>query len=134
MLSILDEADVAVAAINGSAYTYLTKGFPPSQVLDAIAQAWQARQARTYRCYGELCVDLRAQRVLVADEAVMMTPHEWAILACLAREKEGLTYATLWKTVWDNAGDLDKDLIQRMVSHLRKKVGAEHIATVRGWG
>jgi DNA-binding response OmpR family regulator len=38
------------------------------------------------------------------------------------------------QTVWDYAGPPDRDLIQRVVSNLRAKIGQERIETVWGRG
>jgi len=134
ILSVLDTADVAVTALQSGACTYLTKSASLHKFVDAVAAACQARHQRTYRRYGDLSVDLGARRALLDGDPVALTPYEWAVLGCLARAPEGVAYADLWKNVWNYTGEMDLDLLQRTVSNLRQKVGAEHLATIRGWG
>lgn len=134
ILSVLDTADVAVTALQSGGCTYLTKATSLHTFVAAVTAACQTRQQRTYRRYGDLSVDLLARRALLDGDPVALTPYEWAVLDCLARASEGAAYTDLWAAVWSADGEMDLDLLQRTVSNLRQKVGAEHIETVRGWG
>ncbi|MBN2002439.1 MAG: helix-turn-helix domain-containing protein [Anaerolineae bacterium] len=59
---------------------------------------------------------------------------EQRLLTCLARRPEGATYADLWQAAWNHATPPDLPLIQRTLNNLRRKVGADHLHTLRGRG
>ncbi|MEJ5309415.1 MAG: response regulator transcription factor [Anaerolineae bacterium] len=134
MLTVLDEAELAVTSLQAGAYTYLTKSVSIHQVVQTVTAAWQAWQLRTYHCYADLAVDLLARRAIVAGQPIALTPNEWNVLECLARQPAGLSYEDLWASVWRCELQPDKSLIRRTLSNLRQKIGQTHIETIHGWG
>lgn len=89
--------------------------------------------------FGRLRIDLGAQRVLVDDSEVNLTPIEFQLLAALAgRVGRVFTRDQLISTVWKERYATDERVVDTHIASLRKKVepanGPHWIATVRGAG
>ncbi len=134
MLTILDEAAPADQAARDGAFAYLVKPVPLDKFLGAVSQACTARRTRVQRCFGNLRLDLRAHQAFLNENPLDLTLTERRLLTCLARRPEGATHTELWQAAWNHPTPLDLSLIQRTLSNLRRKVGAEHLRTLRGRG
>ncbi|HUR09043.1 MAG TPA: two-component system response regulator CseB [Nonomuraea sp.] len=85
--------------------------------------------------FGELSVDTGALEVRRAGQRVELTPTELRLLLEFAAHPGiVLERATLLRTVWDYGWDGDSRVVDLCVQRLRKKIGAERIETVRGFG
>jgi DNA-binding response OmpR family regulator len=134
-VTALDEVEVAVEEMHRGAFYYLTKPVEICRLLEVVEEAWAACRARTVVRVEGLVVNLRKGCAHLDGEIIPLTPKESGMLACLARRQGRETsYDKLWRTVWDYAGPPDRDLIQRMMSNLRAKIGQERIETVWGRG
>jgi len=134
MLTVLDEAAPADQAARDGAFAYLVKPVPLDKFLGGVSQACTARQTRAQRCFGNLRLDLRAQQAFLDENPLNLTLTERRLLTCLAHCPEGATYADLWQAAWDHATSPDLSLIQRTLSNLRRKIGAEHLRTLHKRG
>jgi DNA-binding response OmpR family regulator len=88
---------------------------------------------------GDLALDPGARRVQVAGEQVHLTPTEFDLLLCLAREPDRvLTRERLLADVWGwsdpHSGGAATRTVDSHVKALRAKVGAGRIRTVHGVG
>ncbi|GAA3954940.1 response regulator transcription factor [Actinomadura viridis] len=84
---------------------------------------------------GPLEIDPRARRVRRDGREVHLTPTEFELLACLARNSGAvLTRAVLLEQVWDWAGASGTRAVDSHVKALRRKLGADLIRTVHGVG
>jgi len=135
MITALDEAAPAVQAMRGGAFDYLTKPFHTCAVVATVQRAWAAKQARTQVQLDDVTVDLHTGQIKRASSYVLLSPLEKAVLLCLVQRRgEVLTYQELWCRVWRSDGPPDKNLVQRTVSYLRKRIGQGKIRCVRGQG
>jgi DNA-binding response OmpR family regulator len=84
---------------------------------------------------GPVEIDSKARRVRRDGHEVHLTPTEFELLRCLARN-EGmvLTRAVLLEQVWDWAGASGTRAVDSHVKALRRKLGADLIRTVHGVG
>ena len=84
---------------------------------------------------GPLEIDPKARRVRRDGEEVHLTPTEFELLGCLARNQSTvLTRAVLLEQVWDWAGASGTRAVDSHVKALRRKLGADLIRTVHGVG
>jgi DNA-binding response OmpR family regulator len=137
-----DEADVLTGLAVG-ADDYLTKPFRMREVVARVAALLRrveraaelaAAGGATLVC-GDLVVDTRRRITTVAGVGVHLTPTEFDLLVCLAREPgEVLTRARLLAQVWDWPGASGTRTVDSHVKALRSKVGAERVRTVHGVG
>ncbi|UFN45271.1 response regulator transcription factor [Nocardioides okcheonensis] len=141
-----DEADVLVG-LGVGADDYLTKPFSMREVVARVAAllrrveraAALADERPTAIGVGALSIDPGTRRTTVAGEPVHLTPTEFDLLLCLAREAgQVLSRERLLREVWDWGDAWGSPGASRTVdSHvraLRSKVGAARIRTVHGVG
>ncbi|MBC6463096.1 winged helix-turn-helix domain-containing protein, partial [Actinomadura sp. HBU206391] len=73
--------------------------------------------------------------VFLAGERVALTPTELRLLLEFAAHPGiVLDRQTLLRNVWDYGWDGDSRVVDLCVQRLRKKIGADRIETVRGFG
>ncbi|WP_214413277.1 two-component system response regulator CseB [Sphaerisporangium fuscum] len=85
--------------------------------------------------FGELSIDTGSLEVRRAGRRVELSPTELRLLLEFAAHPGiVLERATLLRTVWDYGWDGDSRVVDLCVQRLRKKIGAERIETVRGFG
>ncbi|MFB7908742.1 two-component system response regulator CseB [Kitasatospora sp. NPDC056076] len=84
---------------------------------------------------GDLTIDLRGLDVRLDGRAVPLTPTELRLLLAFA-ENPGtvLDRRRLLRDVWDYGWEGDTRVVDLCVVRLRKKIGADRIETVRGFG
>ncbi|MDG9705929.1 response regulator transcription factor [Streptomyces sp. DH37] len=128
-----DEAE----GLDTGADDYLTKPFSYVVLLARIRALLRRRTrggAAVLRA-GALTVDPGARRVELAGREVPLTAKEFAVLEHLAvRAGEVVSKAEVLEHVWDFAYEGDVNIVEVYVSALRRKLGADVIATVRGAG
>ncbi|ETK34613.1 two-component system response regulator CseB [Microbispora sp. ATCC PTA-5024] len=85
--------------------------------------------------FGDLTVDTAALEVRLAGRPVALAPTELRLLLEFAANP-GLVLdrQTLLRDVWDYGWDGDTRVVDLCVQRLRKKIGADRIETVRGFG
>ncbi|HRQ85372.1 MAG TPA: response regulator transcription factor [Flavobacteriales bacterium] len=88
---------------------------------------------------ADLRIDLQRKTVERAGQAIELTPKEFHLLACLARNKgRVLSKDDLAEQVWDNAYGVSNNTIEVYISFLRSKVDKGHeqplIHTKHGFG
>ncbi|MER6168055.1 two-component system response regulator CseB [Streptomyces violaceorubidus] len=90
---------------------------------------------RTRLVFGDLAIDTAGLDVRVADRPVALAPTELRLLLEFAAHPGTvLDRQTLLRNVWDYGWDGDSRVVDLCVQRLRKKIGAERIETVRGFG
>jgi DNA-binding response OmpR family regulator len=143
LMTIHDKGEVGFRAAQVGAFGYLTKPFSDEALLDAVRAALGERLRRErmrdrLHVGGPstgLVIDLITHTVTVAGEPVSLSPHEFDLLAHLARHpRRVVSYDELWREVWGCHGPPGKGVIQRAMSRLREKLGGEWIVCVRGQG
>ena len=68
-------------------------------------------------------IDVPEHSVTAGGERVKLTPHEFALLRVLARNRgKLLTHRTLLREVWGPAYQVESHYLHVYVSHLRRKI------------
>ena len=84
---------------------------------------------------GRYTLDAGQLRVRWDDEAVELTPREFAVLEFLARRSpDVVSKSSLLDSVWGIDFDGDPNIVEVYVGYLRKKIHRDVIRTVRGAG
>ena len=84
---------------------------------------------------GGLRVDRRTRSCFVDGDLVPLSRREFDVLARLLREPGSVVAKDeLLDAVWGVDEARDPNLVEVYVSYLRRKLGREHIETVRGIG
>ncbi|MET8158256.1 response regulator [Sphaerisporangium sp. NPDC005289] len=85
--------------------------------------------------FGDLAIDPAGLEVFSAGRQVALAPTELRLLLEFAANPGiVLDRRTLLRDVWDYGWDGDSRVVDLCVQRLRKKIGAERIETVRGFG
>lgn len=138
-----NEAD-KILALDEGADDYLTKPFSAGELLARIRALLRRAAALTSPppvvVAGELEVDVARRIVRRAGEEVSLTPTEFDILACLARNADlVVTQRMILQEVWGPEWAEDAQTLRVHVSNLRKKLGRsseglQYIVTEPGVG
>lgn len=118
-----------VTALDRGADDYLTKPFGVGELLARLRVAIRNRAIRDAAEdepsfeVGELRVDLARRQVLVAGEAVQLTPIEYRLLVVLARNRgKVLTHRSILSEVWGPDHSDDPRYVRVFVANLRRKI------------
>lgn len=85
--------------------------------------------------FGDLTVDTRGLDVFRDGERIALTPTELRLLLEFAANPGiVLDRQTLLRNVWDYGWDGDSRVVDLCVQRLRRKIGADRVETVRGFG
>ncbi|MFF1277560.1 two-component system response regulator CseB [Streptomyces marokkonensis] len=85
--------------------------------------------------FGNLTIEPAALEVYRDDEELALAPTELRLLLEFAAHPGVvLSRQTLLRDVWDYGWDGDSRVVDLCVQRLRKKIGADRIETVRGFG
>ena len=141
VLTAKDLLDDKVRGLRTGADDYLTKPFSFAELLARI-QALLRRSAAPLRSVlevGDLRVDRGGHRAERAGRALELTAKEFALLEFMAlRTEQVLSRATIAEHVWDGGYDAQSNVIDVIVSRLRRKLeaggGSRVLHTVGGVG
>ncbi|MCX6081161.1 MAG: response regulator transcription factor [Chloroflexi bacterium] len=126
IVSVRDQEEIKVAALDAGADDYLTKPFSSAELLARIrATLRHCARPLNEPLYqnGGLLVDLALQRVFVQNQPIALTPTEYEILRALILHEGGvLTHSQLIQAVWGHNQNVGSHLLPTNISNLRKKI------------
>jgi len=125
VLSAVGDESAKVAALDAGADDYVTKPFGIDELLARLRAALRRVDVtqEPVLTVGDLTVDLEKRSVTVAGQRVQLTPHEFDLLALLARNPgKLLTHATILREVWGPQYGRESNYLHVYVSQLRRKI------------
>jgi two-component system, OmpR family, response regulator len=141
VLTAQDAVDAKVQTLRAGADDYVTKPFAFEELLARIeALSRRPRQLTSPRLeLAGLVVDLDTRDVTRAGARIELTPKEFKVLEYLMRHPGRVMSRTLiTEYAWGYHFDPGTNIVDVVITHLRKKVDANHdqklIGTVRGVG
>ena len=137
ILTARDGVDDTVAGLDGGADDYVTKPFRFEELLARVRVRLRGERAQeeTVLSVGDLSLDLRTRRVRVGDRDIELTAREFTMLEVFLRHPgQVLSREQLLSHVWGYDHDPGSNVVDVYVGYLRRKLGKERIATVRGMG
>ncbi|WP_454777824.1 response regulator transcription factor [Georgenia muralis] len=138
ILTARTSVDDTVAALEGGADDYMAKPFRFEELLARVRL--RLRQdvvpgETTTLAAGPLSLDLRTRRASVEGREVDLSAREFALLETfLTHPGQVLSREQLLSRVWGYDFDPGSNVVDVYVRYLRRKIGAEHVVTVRGMG
>jgi DNA-binding response OmpR family regulator len=129
-----------VAGLEGGADDYMSKPFRFEELLARIRLRLRSTTSgpggeQSTLTHGRLSLDLLTRRIRVGDREVELSAREFALAEAFLRHPDHvLSREQLLSQVWGYDFDPGSNVVDVYVRYLRRKIGAEHIATVRGMG
>ncbi|HTX90484.1 MAG TPA: response regulator [Anaerolineales bacterium] len=129
IVSVRDQEEHKIAALDAGADDYLTKPFGvgelTARVRAALRRAAHPESEPIFQ-KDDLLVDLARRNVLKQGQAVSLTPTEYDILRVLVQHAgKVLTHEQLIRSIWGSenvSGEEDSHLLRVNVSNLRRKL------------
>ena len=143
VISVREQENDKIAALDAGADDYLTKPFGAGELLARIRVALRRSgqtESEPVFTSGTLKVDLTLRSVTVAEQPVTLTPTEYDLLKTFIKHAgKVLTHRQLLRTVWGNTYESDTHILQVNISNLRRKIEPDlarptHIVTEPGVG
>ena len=137
ILTARDSVGDTVAGLEGGADDYIPKPFRFEELLARVRVRLRGERAAepTVLKVGETVLDLRTRQVIVDGKALDLSAREFALAELFFRHPgQVLSREQLLSHVWGYDFDPGSNIVDVYVGYLRKKVGKERIASIRGMG
>ena len=132
-----DQVSDRIHGLDAGADDYLVKPYDPGELLARLRAVERRRSTAQLPVLhlGELQIDLSREQVRRAGVPMALTQKEWALLRVLATRPDHLhTRERLQDALYGFDDDTGSNTLEVFISRLRRKLGREHIETVRGLG
>ena len=137
MLTARSSTRDTVEGLDAGASDYVPKPFTFDELLARVRSRLRdtVGSAPTALSHGDIVMDILARRVTVGSREVELSAREFALAEQFLRSPgQVLSREVLLSRVWGMDFDPGSNVVDVYVRYLRTKVGAHHIATVRGAG
>lgn len=138
ILTARDSLPDTVAGLEGGADDYMTKPFRFEELLARVRlrlRRTDPTPEATLLKAGEVTLDLRTRRAQVQDRTIDLTAREFTLLELFLRHPgQVLSREQILAHVWGYDFDPGSNIVDVYVRALRRKLGSEHISTIRGMG
>lgn len=137
MLTARDQSRDRVRGLDGGADDYVVKPFDLPEVFARLRALIRRSANKTSNVIeiGDVKIDTAARNISCAGKMMDLTAREYALVQFLALHRgEVVTRTQLYEHLFDESDDTFSNLLDVHVSNVRKKLGADFIATRRGHG
>jgi len=126
VLTVRDDEQEKVAALDAGAEDYVTKPFSTPELLARLRAAQRkTRAAEEISVFkkGDLTVDLTARVVTRADREIKLTATEYALLRLFVQHPgRVLTHRYILREIWGPKSEEHRQYLRVYVTHLRQKI------------
>jgi two-component system OmpR family response regulator len=137
VLTARGRTEERIAGLDAGADDYLIKPYDPAELLARLRAVERRRSAGSSPVLqlGTLEIDLAHDRVRKDGNPVVLTQKEWALLRVMATRPERIhTRENLADALYGFGDEADSNTLEVFISRLRRKLGKNHIQTLRGLG
>lgn len=143
IISVLDNEEEIVRALDNGASDYITKPFRTNELLARIRACLNRNKVednKTVLVFNDVQIDLLARTILKDNENVKLTATEYKLLVLFAKNAgRVLTHQYILKEIWGVGFQSDTQYLRVFVGTLRKKMEQNpnkplHIITESGVG
>jgi len=126
VLTVRDDEQEKVAALDAGAEDYVTKPFGTPELLARMRAAQRkTRQAEEISVFkhGDLIVDLAARVVKRGSHEIKLTATEYALLRLFVKHSDRiLTHRYILREIWGPKSEEHRQYLRVYVTHLRQKI------------
>jgi two-component system OmpR family response regulator len=137
ILTARDAWSDKVQGFKAGADDYLVKPFRVEELvmrLRALVRRAAGHAAAVIQC-GPISFEAQTGQFQIDGLPLKLTAFEWRVLSCLMLRKEAVVERLeLLERVYEGDADVDSNSLEVIIGRLRRKIGADHIETVRGLG
>jgi two-component system OmpR family response regulator/two-component system response regulator QseB len=137
ILTARDATGDKIAGLDGGADDYVVKPIDLDELaarVRALARRTAGRAAPLLQ-HGDLVLDPAARQVMLGGTPVELSVREFSLLQTLMENRgRAMTRAQLEGSLYGWRDEPDSNALEVHIHHLRKKLGAERIRTLRGVG
>ena len=137
VLTARDQVTDRIRGLDAGADDYIIKPYDPAELLARLRAVERRRSASSAPVLrlGTLEVDLSHDLVRKDGMPVSLTQKEWALLRVMATRPDRIhTRELLQDALYGFDDEADSNTLEVFISRLRRKLGREHIITLRGLG
>jgi two-component system OmpR family response regulator len=137
VLTARDQVTDRIRGLDAGADDYLIKPYDPAELLARLRAVERRRSASHSPVLrlGQLEIDLARDLVRRDGIPVTLTQKEWALLRVMATRPDRIhTRENLADALYGFGDEADSNTLEVFVSRLRRKLGRNHIQTLRGLG
>jgi two-component system, OmpR family, KDP operon response regulator KdpE len=129
VLSVRDDEQSKVAALDSGAEDYVTKPFSTPELLARLRAAQRKtrpeEEVSVFKS-GDLIVDLTARVVKRAGREIKLTATEYALLRLFVRHPDRvLTHRHILREIWGPKSEEHRQYLRVYVTHLRQKIESD---------
>jgi two-component system KDP operon response regulator KdpE len=126
VLSVRDDEEGKVAALDAGAEDYVTKPFSTLELLARLRAAQRKTRPEeevSIFIHGDLIVDLTARVVTRGGRELKLTATEYALLRLFVRHQgRVLTHRYILREIWGPKSEEHRQYLRVYVTHLRQKI------------
>lgn len=137
MLTARDAVEDRIEGLDMGADDYMPKPFAITELISRIRAVTRRSVgfAEDIWRIGDLTIEPAKYKASLAGVLLDLPLREYSLLVELARSAgRFVTRSKLEEAVFSNQADIESNALEVHVHHLRKKIGAERIRTIRGVG
>jgi len=137
MLTARSQETDKIRGLDAGADDYLIKPYDPGELLARLRAVERRRSTASAPvvALGDLEIDLSRELVRRRGVPVALTQKEWSLLRVMATRPDRIhTRENLQDALYGFDDEADSNTLEVFVSRLRRKLGRDHIQTLRGLG
>jgi two-component system KDP operon response regulator KdpE len=126
ILSVQDDEDQKIRALDAGADDFVTKPFSAAELMARLRVAQRRakplNEVQTFS-FGKLVVDLVARRVTMDGERISLSATEYSLLTLFVRHAGRiLTHRQILREIWGPKAEEHRHYLRVYVTHLRQKI------------